>query len=191
RELHAWRREGLELWRAELERAVAAVGPAVVDGTARGHGASRGGPRLSPMAAVVAGRLQAFLDDVLCRDAALLGFVPGSARVADRLVAGDDREVGSALGAVFDAEHGVRPDPVVAAACTALLEQVVAHSSRRVQGPALTLLALLAWWEGDGARAGVLVDRALLDAPGYRLGLLVAQALDAGMPPGWLRRATR
>jgi hypothetical protein len=67
---------------------------------------------------------------------------------------------------------------------------VVAHSARRAQGPALPLLGMLAWWQGDGARGSVLVDRALRCEPGYRLALLVDQALATGMPPGWIRRST-
>ncbi|WP_199424229.1 DUF4192 domain-containing protein [Actinotalea solisilvae] len=189
-ELHAWRREGLALWRAEVEHAVAAMDAGVRTGTATGRGAARGRPAPGPLEPVVAGRLQAFLADVLCRDAALLGFVPGSARAADRLVAGDSTGVAAVLAAIFEPRPGVAPDPVLAAASTVLLEQVVAHSARRGQGPALTLLGVLAWWQGDGARAAVLVDRALRSEPGYRLALLVDEALAAGLPPGWIRRST-
>ena len=72
-----------------------------------------------------------------------------------------------------------------------MLRQVVSHSSRRLQAPALTLLAVLAWWEGDGARSGILVGRALIAEPGYRLAALLHETLLSGMPPGWLRSAER
>jgi hypothetical protein len=137
----------------------------------------------------VLGRLQAALADVLVRDAVLLGFVDGTDRVADRVVAGDGGgpEVGHALRLIVDPDVGVPPDPRRHRASEALLEQVVAHSRRSAQAPALTLLAVLAWWRGDGARAGMLVDRALAADPGHRLAVLMTQTLDAGMPPGWLR----
>ena len=55
------------------------------------------------------------------------------------------------------------------------------------QAPALTLLALLAWWRGDGARARVLLDGSLDAEPGYRLAELLDDALRAAIPPGWVR----
>jgi hypothetical protein len=53
---------------------------------------------------------------------------------------------------------------------------------RYVAAPA-TLLALAAWRTGDGALAWVAVDRALAADPSYSMALLVAQALQAGVPP--------
>ncbi|WP_448629283.1 DUF4192 family protein [Cellulomonas soli] len=64
---------------------------------------------------------------------------------------------------------------------------MVAHGRAGGQAPALTLLALLAWWCGDGARAQVLLERALADEPAHRLALLLAEALEAALPPGWVR----
>ena len=49
--------------------------------------------------------------------------------------------------------------------------------------PLLSLLASLAWWCGDGARAGVAVDRALELEPDHRLSRLVRQSLDHGIRP--------
>lgn len=83
---------------------------------------------------------------------------------------------------------GRAPEPEVLAAGRALLMRVVAHGRSDRQAPALTLLALLAWWSGDGARASVLVDRALCHDPGYRLGEIFAGAVAGGLPPGWARR---
>jgi hypothetical protein len=68
-----------------------------------------------------------------------------------------------------------------------VLEQLAAHGRRGDQAPALTLLAMLAWWSGSGARAAMLVERALQHDEGYRLAALYAQAITAGLPPGWAR----
>jgi hypothetical protein len=180
-EAHRWRREGVRLWRealtARLEGASGAGGSPAVFGEEA--------PLPPP---TVVGRLLAGLEDVLVRDAVLLSFVAGTERVADRLVAGEaGADVGHALGAITDPRLGRRPDPARSGAARAVLEHVVGHAPRGGHAPGLTLLAVLAWWEGDGARAGVLVDRALAVDPGHRLAVLVDQALRAGMPPGWAR----
>ena len=182
---HRWRRDGLALWRTELDRAGAAVAS-----VATGSGAGSGPCPVSGPEPTVVGRLEASLADVLVRDAVLLTLLPGAQRVADRVVAGHGGDdVGAALRALVDTEHGVPPDPVVSQGAQSLLRQVIAHSARRSQAPASSLLAVLAWWDGDGARAAVHAEVAVAVEPGYRLALLVLDALAAGMPPGWLRRA--
>ncbi|NYG05733.1 hypothetical protein BJ986_000220 [Phycicoccus badiiscoriae] len=50
--------------------------------------------------------------------------------------------------------------------------------------PALTVLANLAWWQGDGALARTCLDRALRSSPEYRLALLLERMLDLGVRPG-------
>jgi hypothetical protein len=45
------------------------------------------------------------------------------------------------------------------------------------------LLALTAWQGGEGALANLALDQALADAPGYRMALLLRDALTAGAPP--------
>lgn len=96
--------------------------------------------------------------------------------------------VRAALDVLVEPACAREPDQDVAEAGQALLEQVVAHGRSERQAPALTLLALLAWWEGDGVRAAVLVERALSHDPGHRLAELLDRALAAGLPPGWMRR---
>lgn len=188
--MHRWRRSGLMLWRTELRRACVELGPAVREGAAVGRGAGRGPATWDVPEATVLGRIRVALDDVLVRDAVMVGFVPGTDQVADGLIAEDaDADVGGAMKVIVDPEVGRAPDPVLHAAARAVLEEVVAHTVRRHQAPALTLLAVLAWWEGDGARAGVLVERALGVSPDYRLAVLIEETLRAGMPPGWLRVA--
>lgn len=160
---HRWRAAGLELWRE------------LVDG--------------APGRSVLHGRLSAALEDVLVRDAVLVDLVPGHARVADRVVAGwNGPEVGRALRAVVDPAAAVPPPLERLASACAVLREVAAHRPGAA-APALTLLALAAWWTGDGARASVLVARALELEPGYRLAELVEQTLDHGVPPGWVRAA--
>ncbi|MBO9569182.1 MAG: DUF4192 family protein, partial [Cellulomonas iranensis] len=125
------------------------------------------------------------------RDAVLVSLLPGTGDLPERAVARDggdeDDAVRAAVGRLVDPATGRAPDDAVRAAERAL-EGVVAHGRRRAQAPATTLLALLAWWRGDGARAGVLVERAVTDDPGYRLAHLLRGALDAGLAPGWAAR---
>ena len=208
-DLHRWRRAGLAHWREAFGQAQAGLGggqgPGDLDGEQeparsgedhqeRGRGslpASFGSCGWQPSGPAVVGRLLASLEDVLVRDAVLLTFVPGADRVADRVVAGDaTADVGAALRAIIDPVHGKRPDRRRTAAARTVLEHLVAHAGRDGHAPVLTLLAVLAWWEGDGARAGVLVDRALTAEPGHRLAVLMDDALRTGMPPGWVRAAS-
>ena len=48
---------------------------------------------------------------------------------------------------------------------------------------ALTVLANLTWWRGDGALTRVALDRALAVDPGYRLAALLARMVDLGIRP--------
>ncbi len=211
-DLHRWRRAGLAHWREAFGQAQAGLGGGRdvgdLDGEQepgrsgeeheeheeQGRGslpASFGSCGWQPSGPAVVGRLLAGLEDVLVRDAVLLTFVPDADRVADRVVAGDaTADVGTALRAIIDPVHGTRPDRRRTVAARTVLEHLVAHTGRDGHAPALTLLAVLAWWEGDGARAGVLVDRALTAEPNHRLAVLMDDALRAGMPPGWVRAAS-
>ncbi len=165
-----WRAEAMALWRAEV---------AAVHG---GHGGEHSA-RL--------GRIEAALGDIGVRDAILVSFVPGTGDLAERTL-GDgarvDREISRAIARIVDPSEGLAPPFEPTAAHRAALEAVITHGRRDAQAPALSLLALLAWWSADGARAAVLLDRALEADPRYRLALLVREAVDAGMPPGWVRR---
>ncbi|GEM_PF-276540 len=92
------------------------------------------------------------------------------------------------LGALVDPGRAREPQEDVVGAARAVLEGVVAHGRQERQAPALTLLALMAWWGGDAVRACVLVERALGDDPGHRLAEILDRALGAGLAPGWMRR---
>ncbi|QGQ19137.1 DUF4192 family protein [Cellulomonas sp. JZ18] len=185
----AWRLASLRAWREEVGDAVARPAPAVgVRGTAtdaRGPGGRTTFSRL--------GRVEAGLRDRRVRDAVLVTLVPGTGRLPERSLAApqvraaDDRLLGDAMARVVDPDVGVAPPPS-ARRHEVVLEQVVAHGRAGGQPPALTLLGLLAWWRGDGARASLLLDRALAGDGEYRLALLLARTLEAGLPPGWVRR---
>lgn len=55
--------------------------------------------------------------------------------------------------------------------------------------PVATCVAVIAWIQGDGARAGIALERALADRPDYSLALLVRHAIGTGMPPSTWRAA--
>lgn len=63
------------------------------------------------------------------------------------------------------------------------LEQVCRLTPAAHAAPLLSVVASLAWWCGDGARAGVAADRALELEPDHRLSLLVRRSLDHGVRP--------
>jgi hypothetical protein len=169
-----WRQESLAAWRDAV---------ALVESDGPGTG---GAPW---------GRLEAALADRRVRDGVLVALVPGTADLAERSVleAESTPEIDAALGAamamIIDPVHGVVPPARATAVHEAVLEAVVARGRTGAQAPALTLLALLAWWGGDGARARVLLDGALDAEPGYRLAELLDDALSAAVPPGWVRHA--
>lgn len=167
-----WREEGLDLWLASLD------------------GLEAGRPAPEVLRSTTLGRLRAALDDVLVRDAVLLTLVPdheGQRDLPRRVLVRDpSADVGTALRALTDPERGLPPGAARSDAAAAVLRGVAAHTGPEGHAPALTLLAVLAWWAGDGARASVLVERAARARPGYRLATLVGEALGRGVPPGWL-----
>ena len=150
------------------------------------------------------GRFAVALDDVAVRDAVLLSVIPGGDEPARRTVAGRDApdedaagraevEVATAraIARVVDPRVAVLPDPGTAAAAQVVLEQLVAHVPRRWHAAPLTLLGLLAWWQGDGGLAAHRVAAAAEADPAYRLAALLDGVLAAAVPPGWVRAMPR
>lgn len=144
-----------------------------------------------------AGRGDSPGDDRTCAARTVCACAPGAAvpapdvpgpDVPDPDAAAVSARVRAALDLLVDPVRGREPREDVVAAGRAVLEAVVAHGRRDRQAPALTVLALLAWWDGDAVRASVLVERALDQDPGHRLAELLDRALGAGLPPGWVRR---
>ncbi|MDO8148833.1 DUF4192 domain-containing protein [Isoptericola sp. b515] len=148
-------------------------------------------PALGP---ALLGRVGAGLADRRVRDAALLSLLPRGDEATAATVEGvEDDEAGAAraMASVVDPDHAVAPDPARLRRGAVVLEQVVAHVPRRLQAPPLTLLAFLAWWQGDGPRAARRVEGALAVDATYRLARLVHGAVSAGLPPGWVRADQR
>ncbi|GAA2722805.1 DUF4192 domain-containing protein [Cellulomonas aerilata] len=171
--LAAWRLSGLRAWRSEV--ATARTGDA--------------GVRAAALA-----RVGVALADVAVRDAVLLSLVASAGDLPERSLAPrapDDAalsgRIADLLGSILSPRDGVPPDEALHASSAAVLDRVAAHQRPCERAPTLTLLALLAWWHGDGARAGVLLDRARGAEPGYRLGRLLREALAAGLAPGWVQ----
>jgi hypothetical protein len=73
------------------------------------------------------------------------------------------------------------------AAVESLWTECIRRAPRRYVPAPATLLAVGAWLRGDGAMAGVALDRALSADRGYRLARLLGQALAACLPPDELR----
>ncbi|WP_169514136.1 DUF4192 domain-containing protein [Jonesia quinghaiensis] len=69
-----------------------------------------------------------------------------------------------------------------------LLRQGVTFIPERHHAPFHTLLALGYWWQGDGARASLHLDKAHQCDATYRLALLLQTVLRAGLAPAWARR---
>lgn len=170
REEAGWRRESVDLWRREQRR-----------------DEKRGGASGRP---TTWGRIGAALEDVAVRDAVLLSLVPEADDLPEASLgdACEEERVAWAVSAIIDPTVGVPPTPEVCEASRVALRHVAAHCRDGSPG-ALTLLGVIAWWEGGGAEARVWIDRALAVDPSYRLARLITQALDAGMPPGWVRAA--
>jgi len=68
---------------------------------------------------------------------------------------------------------------------TELLALIAAHMDGKAQAPARTLLALVAWWSGNGALAARHLEEALSADPTYRFAQLLAVTVDRAIPPGW------
>lgn len=173
RALADWRVDAVGAWRAQLA-------------AARPGGA--------PPAAAALGRIGAALGDAAVRDAVLLTLVRDAGDLPERSVAAGGpadatvaADVARALGVIVSPREGAPPEPATVAAATALLEAVAGHARGAERAPALTLLGLLAWWHGDGARAAVLLERALAADPAHRLAHLLVEALAAGLAPGCAR----
>lgn len=168
--LERWRADSVQAWRDEAAQAEDDVSP--------GRGS-----RL--------GRVEAGLRDGRVRDAVLVAMVTGTDDLPERLVRGAqaDPEASRALTAVLDRvfQPSEAGPPRPSAAGVRVLEGVVAHGRRDHQAPALTLLALAAWWTGEGARANLLLSRALDDDPDHPLALLLSRVTAAGVAPGWVQ----
>ena len=162
-----WRLEKLNGWRDALAQAAAGILPGDAE----------------------TGKLAAGLSDIVVRDAAVISMVPGRLDVANALC--DDPAtpgVREALSVMIAADDAVQPREADVLALVALAEHVASLCDEAI-APALTLAGLALWWSGDDSTADYVIACALAAQPGYRLAELVACALDAHMPPGWIAAA--
>lgn len=138
------------------------------------------------------------LEDVRWRDALLTSLCPGSTSV--QVHQGTDADLARSVvqGCPWVPAPGAEPedgaDPTASlAAREGAEDELVRVRSRLVEltrllpeevaPPALTLVAHLAWWSGDGTAAGILLDRVLEIDPAYRLARLMSDLLSAGIRP--------
>ncbi|WP_460707156.1 DUF4192 domain-containing protein [Myceligenerans halotolerans] len=182
-----WVERSLEEWRVAVRRAGTAEPGESVE--------------LEP---AMLGRLAAAMGDRWVRDALLLWLTadggPAEDDTADdsavlrtaqrRVDTATDAAAGRAMARIVDPDGATRPGDERVGPAVRVLEAVVAHVPRVRQPAPLTLLGLLAWWGGDGAMASGRLDAALAIDQEYTLAKLVSTALDAGLPPGWVRRET-
>ena len=133
-------------------------------------------------AAVVAGESWAQVQDAVVR------FRPGPEAARSRL---PDGEMARLLWALRDTQVrdralqlGLGPD---AAAAEALWTECTRRAPSPLDAAPATLLAVSAWLRGDGAMAGIALERALDSDPGLVLARLLQQALAACLAPGELR----
>jgi hypothetical protein len=110
------------------------------------------------------------------------GAVPAGIPLPDDVVAG-------VLRALQDV--GVRDRALALAlddapAAEALWTECTRRAPEEWAAPPATLLAVGAWLRGDGAMAGIALERALDSDPGYRLARLLRPALAACLPPAEL-----
>jgi hypothetical protein len=176
RELADWGAASLDLWRSAVRVAAA----------------TRPGQPLA-LRPVDLGKLGAALADTPVRDAVLLSLAPGTEEAALRTArrdvdAGTDAVTGTVMARIVDPVQGVPPDEELTGPARRVLEAVVTHAPRSRRAPAYLLLALVAWWHGDGGLATERVSDALGVDPDYRLALLLRSAIAGGVPPGWVRR---
>jgi hypothetical protein len=107
----------------------------------------------------------------------------------------DDGDVARIVWGLRDVDVRDRALELALGADAAAAEQLWTECTRRAPAPLdaapATLLAVSAWLRGDGAMANVALGRALASEPGYRLALLLSEALDACLPPASLRELLR
>lgn len=106
-----------------------------------------------------------------------------------------DREVARVVWGLRDRAVRDRALELALGADASAVEQLWTECTRRAPVPLdvapATLLAVSTWVRGDGAMAGIALDRALAGEPGYALAGLLSRALDACVPPDELRSLIR
>lgn len=148
--------------------------------------------RVEPAQAV--GLASAMRDKAL-RDAILVSAIAGPwPGMADVLA---DSDIDSAIAREYGAGGALELDRVMSSTPDAEIDERIERArvvlsegarsaQRRSRADALSVLAWLAWYQGKGARARLLAQRALEDRPGHLLSTLVDRALKGCVPPPWV-----
>jgi hypothetical protein len=80
-----------------------------------------------------------------------------------------------------------RMDPADREAHLRLWTDVVRRAQPGYVAAPASLLAFVAWQDGNGVLANIALDRALKDVPGYSMATLLRQVITAGAPPSMAR----
>ncbi len=134
-----------------------------------------------------AGRLLAALIDLDTRDVIAVRWTRWVASLQDKPV-GEDDDLARRVRALAPAPR-TGPD-LADEDCRDAVGRLLLDLATCCDGPGalapLTVLAMHAWSFGEGAQAGVAIDRALRIDPGYRLAGLVDTLLRSGRAPSWV-----
>lgn len=134
-----------------------------------------------------AGRLLAALIDLDTRDVIAVRWTRWVASLQDEPV-GEDDDLARRVRALAPAPR-TGPD-LADEDCRDAVGRLLLDLATCCDGPGalapLTVLAMHAWSFGEGAQAGVAIDRALRIDPGYRLAGLVDTLLRSGRAPSWV-----
>lgn len=133
------------------------------------------------MPAARLGPLQVGLEERHVRDAVLLSVATG---VPTTRALGAEADL---LAAQVFSPGGTPPEPARIARACDVVHVLAAGAARGRSAAAWAVLAWLAWYEGNGARADLCLQRALRQDPTHRLAQLIRRAVDHGIPPGWAR----
>ncbi len=93
-----------------------------------------------------------------------------------------------AIGEITDPKTAQRPDIEHVETTRSVLNRLISLTPCERHIPARTLLALLAWWQGNLTLAQRHLEEAELQRGTYGLADLVASAVEYGLAPGWRRK---
>lgn len=179
-----WCDQSIRLWVAALNE---------VEEAEAVRASTPGGTAIRSVSESVQGRIGAALRDSKVRDSILAVIIM---RSVEELVQNDSGRLGndavpaleSVIDKVMDPHRGVPPDSGRLRIWCDVLQRTAAFTRRKHRADAFAMLALLSWWDGSGAKARVWCEAATAVNEQHRLTALVQQILDAGVPPGWVRR---
>lgn len=144
----------------------------------------QGGPDVSPDEA---GRLLAGLIDVGVRDVVACRWTQWWQSLPHAPANGPDQlETQAAVMSTGLTSPPDTSDPDVHQGVERLLVDLAVRSDEASSSAPLTLLAMHAWAVGEGAQAGVAIERALTSDPTYSLALLVDALMRSGLEPTWV-----